>query len=165
MNLGKEEKQELFKTALETMRYEGALLWQIFNAFLLIHTVFVGFLVQKEIAFSSLTFRPGVFLGSIVGLTLCVPWWASYARNVAHYRYHLAKVRELEPSGWHLYGGDGKAFSSGSHVIVSGEPHTLGRFANRVRSGRMVPPVIMTFCIVYTVILIVTGPWWIGYDA
>ncbi len=157
-----EERIEVFKIAHETMRYEGALLWQIFGAFLLIHTVFAGFLAQSEITASSLEFRPGPFFGAVIGLSLCIPWWASYSRNAAHYRYHLARLRELEPEGWHLYGGDGHAFSSGRRVTVFGETHELGWFAQRVRSGRMVPPVILVFCFVYAVILIATGPWWNG---
>lgn len=149
-----------FRIALETMRYEGGLLWQIFAAFLLIHTVFASFLLQTVLVRELIDFYPSTFIASIVGLILCIPWWASYSRNAAHYRYHLARVRELEPDGWNLYRGLGQDFSAGKKVKVGYEYYKLSWLAQKVKSGRMIPPVIATFTTIYFAIMIFNGPWW-----
>lgn len=148
-----------YRVALETMRYEGNLLWQIFVAFLIIHTVFISFLFQSLLVLSAYGFYPGRFFAAVGGLALCVPWCASYSRNAAHYRYHLAKVRLAEQEGWHLYSGCGREFSAGKRVQVGSEVHQLGWLACRVKSGRMIPPVIVTFVVFYCVILLYTGLW------
>lgn len=148
---------DIYRIALETMRYEGQLLWQIFVAFLVIHTVFVSFLFQSLTDIKSIGLYPGRFFASLGGLTLCLPWIASYLRNVAHYRYHLARARLLENKGWHLYGDSGRDFSYGEKVKVGDEYHQLGWLARHVQSGRMIPPVIAVFVIFYMAVISYTG--------
>jgi hypothetical protein len=151
---------DVFKVALETMRYEGTLLWQIFNAFLLIHSVMTAFLFQSVFAMQEAKWVTVTCLAATGGLALCVPWWASYLRNAAHYRYHLARARVLEPPEWHIYGGLGRDFSCGKKVTIDKETYHLPWLARRVRSGRMMPPVILLFTIVYISIIGYSGPWW-----
>ncbi len=141
------------------MRYEGTLLWQIFVAFLIIHTVFISFLFQSLLELHVSGVYRGRLLASIGGLALCIPWCASYSRNAAHYRYHLARVRALEHDGWDLYGGRGRAFSAGERVSVGANHHQLSWLAKRVKSGRMIPPVIGTFVIFYLSVIFYTGVW------
>jgi hypothetical protein len=153
------ERFETYKIALETTRYEGQLLWQIFSVFLAIHTLFSGFLLNAALTDSPLSFSPRIFVACLIGLALCWPWLASYSRNVAHYRYHLAHARVLEPEGWDLYGGAGRDFSMGKAVKVGFGSYRLGWSARRVRSGRMIPPVILIFVIFYLTLLFYSGPW------
>ena len=154
-------KHDEFHVALATVRYEGNLLWHIFSVFLIIHSVFATMLIQLILGKEAFDSYPGLLLSSVGGLALCIPWWATYSRNAAHYRYHLAHARELEPEGWNLYGGSGRDFSSGKRVKVGDEVHHLTPFAQKVKSGRMVPPVIMTFTVLYLIVIVYCAYQWL----
>lgn len=155
---------EMYKIALETMRYEGLLLWQIFAVFLAIQALFSGFLLQAVVNSQLLVYNPKIWSAGFIGLFLCMPWYASYSRNAYHYRYHLARVRSLEPAGWHLYADEGQVFSAGKGVLVRGQLHKLRWYARLVRSGRMIPPVIILFMISYAIVILCSGPWWRSPD-
>jgi hypothetical protein len=121
--------RDRYSVAVEQVRFEGHLLWQIFGAFLLAQTVFLAFLLP---AFSQevLHSRPSVFISAFVGLLLCVPWFATYRRSSDYYCFRMAQARELEPEGWNILRGDGVAFSDGKLVLVGDKPYRVHWVAN-----------------------------------
>lgn len=148
------DQTERYNAALAAARYEGGLLWQIFSVFLLIHTVNVGFIFQGVSAPPEASLNYRIEVACILGLLLCLLWTATYLRNSAHYKFYLARARETEPLEWNLYGGSGRIFSEGGTVEVGSQRHKLPAIANYVRSGRMIPPVIVVFIVVYVLALV-----------
>lgn len=151
----KSPNMEIYNAATAAARYEGTLLWQIFSVFLLIHTVIVGFVVQGITPILTDCKDIRVLVASLVGIVLSLLWAATYSRNVAHYRYYLARAGENEPQDWHLYGGIGRDFSQGK-VAAENQYTRLSLPARCVRSGRMIPPVICVFLLVYVLGLILS---------
>jgi hypothetical protein len=152
-----------YTAALEQVRYEGQLLWQIFNAFLLAHTVFLAFLLQAGFGSGKamVSCRPGVFVAGIVGVILCVPWMATYLRSSAYYIFRMAQAREAEPVAWNIIKGQGEAFSAGrSPVIVGEEAYGLPWLGRALRTKRSVPLLIVVFFLSYLSVIVVSGPWW-----
>lgn len=170
MNLGKEAPIEReqngqsdngYREALEWVQYEGQLLWQIFGAFLLAHTVFLALALGTALEGEAfLEWRWGAFAAGIFGLLLCAPWWASCRRSSAYYVFRIAQAREKEPRDWELLRGVGERFSDGECVVI-GEKHFQIRGSARwLRTRRGVPMLIVTFALAYAFIVAVSGPWW-----
>src|SRR5690349_3000755 len=122
-----------YQAALEHLKFEGELLWQIFGAFLLAHTVFMAFLLQvlnKPLPAN----HPGGFWGSLVGLLLCLPWYSSFLRNSAYYDFRMAQARAAEPPTWHLLREAGQQFAEGECVTVDGKHHRQPWLARKLRA-------------------------------
>jgi hypothetical protein len=152
---------DLYAAALEQTRYEGQLMWQIFGAFLLPHTVFLAFLLQTAFGSGQInSYRPGVFFASIVGGLLCIPWAASYSRNSDYYTFRMAQAREAEPMNWNLLKGQGEQFSAGEKVRIADKTYRVNWLSRVLRTKRSVPLLISFFVIVYLGILVLNGPWW-----
>lgn len=94
--------QKKYDRAILLIQYYVQLMWLIFGAFLLAETVLLGALVQianngpKEL----------IFGGSIIGLLLTYPWWASFKYNHALYLLRMSEARTCEPE-------EGSFFSTG----------------------------------------------------
>lgn len=150
-----------YQSALEHLRYEGQLLWQIFAPFLLAHTVFLAFLLPSALGSEPVVgFRPGAFFAAVAGLLLWLPWMASYLRSSRYYDFRMAQAKEAEPCDWNLLGGRGERFAAGEPVRVEGKLYQIGWLARVLRTRRSTPLLIGFFAALYLVILILSGPWW-----
>jgi len=155
------KSMDSYTNALEQVRYEGQLLWQIFSAFLLAHTVFLAFLLQTAFGSGRMnSYHPGVFLASVVGGLLCIPWAASYSRSSDYYTFRMAQAREAEPTGWNLLKGEGEQFSAGRSVKIGTQTHRVSWLGRVLRTKRSVPLLIAFFALVYLGIFALSGPWW-----
>jgi hypothetical protein len=145
--------------ALEQVRYEGQLLWQIFGAFLLAHTVFMAFLLQS--AFNSETpgYQPAVFFPGLVGALLCLPWFAAYTRSSDYYIFRMAQAKAVEPKGWNLVAGQGEEFSDGKPVNVDSKTYRVNPLGRILRTKRSVPLLIIIFLATYLALVVWRGPW------
>jgi hypothetical protein len=159
----KTEDLERYKVAIEHVRYEGQLLWQIFGSFLLTHTIFMAFLLQAATGNAQIipSYRLGMFIASIAGMVLCIPWAGSYARSSAFYIFRMAQARQVEPKDWTLVGKDGENFSSGNIVILGAEQYQIFWLARIFRTQRSVPFLIFFFFLIYLAFFILSGPWWV----
>jgi len=160
--MAKENKEtELFTKALEQVRYEGQLLWQIFGAFLLPHSVFLAFILQNAFNGDALTLsRPGVFIASVVGFLLCIPWVASYSRSSDYYIFRMAQARAAEPPGWDLLHGAGEKFSAGNSVVIGGTHYRVKWLGRALRTKYSAPMLILIFALAYVAVAVISGPWW-----
>ncbi|WP_297488095.1 hypothetical protein [Thermococcus sp.] len=149
-----------YSVALELVKYEGQLLWQIFGAFLIAHTVFLSFLLQSLLT-TPLTgqYQPSRFIAALVGLFLCIPWASSYFRSSDYYIFRMAQARDAEPPGWGFIGVRGEQFSKGLPVEIAGVEYRINWFSRVLRTKRAVPLIILTFAFIYLYILLQTGPW------
>lgn len=150
-----------YQSALEHVRYEGQLLWQIFGSFLLAHTVFLAFLLHSALGSEQIVgYRPGPFFAALAGLLLCIPWAASYLRSSAYYLFRMAQAKEAEPPNWDIIKGTGEKFASGEEVKVGGRTYRIGWLARILRTKISVPLLIFFFVIIYLTLFILNGPWW-----
>jgi len=150
-----------YREALDLVKHEASLLWRIFGAFLLTHTVFLAISLGMALDGATLLeWRLGTFSTGCIGLVLCLPWWASYRRSSAYYIFRMAQAREKEPIGWDLLDGIGKRFSEGEPVMVAGECHQIKGTANWLRTKRGGPSLVIAFALAYVFVIVVSGPWW-----
>ena len=154
-----QDPDERFTHALEQARYEGQLLWQIFGAFLLPHTVFVAFLLQSVFNNHMPDYEPAVFFPGLLGAVLCLPWYASYSRSSDYYIFRMAQAKAVEPPDMGLIAGAGERFSDGEQVEVGGKPYRIKRLGRVLRTKKSVPVLILTFLGVYLALVIWRGPW------
>ena len=155
------KSEDRYQSALEQVRYEGQLLWQIFGSFLLAHTVFLAFLLQSALGREQIVgYHLGAFFAALVGLLLCIPWAASYFRSSAYYIFRMAQAKEAEPSDWNLIKGDGEKFAAGYKVTIGKESYRVGWLARVLRTQRSVPLLIVFFVMVYLSTFVLNGPWW-----
>jgi L-amino acid N-acyltransferase YncA len=72
--MNKDEKEiEKYKIAIDLLKYEGEMLWQIMSAYMIVNTVFLGFISQaafKDNRDYTLHYDPICFLAGIFGLLL-----------------------------------------------------------------------------------------------
>lgn len=84
---------ERYGWALELVQYEIQRLWVIYGTFLLAETVLLGGVAQvlaqgpQELA----------LVGSVIGLLLVIPWWATFEYTRSFYLLRIAQAREFEP--------------------------------------------------------------------
>lgn len=140
---------EVYKISLEQVRYEGNLTWKVFSSFLLTHTIFLGFLLtylskgaQKEI----------LFLTSLFGLVLCLPWLAAYLRSSDYYRFRMAQARKAEPESHSLL-KQGKLFSEGASTHLN---YRMGWLARTLPTKQGAIFLIITYIMFYLIIFIST---------
>lgn len=149
-----------YRIALEQVRYEGQLLWQIFGAFLLAHTVFLAFLLQSAFNGDSPGYRLSVFFPGLLGLFLCLPWFASYLRSSDYYIFRMAQAKEAEPEDWNIIRGNGEVFSKGDSVEIGGRFYRVNWLGRVLRTKRSVPALVLAFALAYAGLVVWRGPWW-----
>lgn len=154
------QDREHYDAAVLQVRYEGQLLWQRFGAFLLPHSVFLAFVLNSASAGQIGHYSFRTFWSSVVGFLLCVPWLAVYMRSSAYYSFRIAQAREIEPAGWHLFGGKARDFSAGKNVTVSSENRRMPWLARRLRTEQAGWSMIFVFFLVYLAVVVASGPWW-----
>lgn len=145
--------------ALEQVRYEGQLLWQIFGAFLLAHTVFLAFLLQSSFNTAVPGFQSAVFYPALLGALLCLPWYAAYSRSSDYYIFRMTQARSLEPAGWNLIQGQGVQFSAGNAVDIGGQSYRVNWLGRVLRTKRSVPLLLLSFLGAYLALVVWRGPW------
>lgn len=153
-------KLEKYKLALGLLTFEAQFLWTIFSTFLLVHAIFLGFIVQtafKENSFFN--YNLPCFLAGIVGIILVMPWYGTFRRNSDFYILRMAQSRESEPEDWNLVAGVGQKFADGQKVTVDGKEYRINLWGRILRNKISVPLLIIIFTLVYISIIISSGPW------
>jgi len=153
------DNSEAYKTALDLMVLETQDSWQTFSAFLLIHTIFLAFLLNSALGENPCTFKLGAFIASILGLLLCIPWAVAYARTSSYVYFRIAQARSLEPADWNLIKGNGKAFAEGESITIEGKSYRMHWLARHLRMLYVLAIIIVIFSLVYITVLVLAGPW------
>jgi hypothetical protein len=147
-----DEKKILYKIAVEQVRHEANLSWYVFQTYIIVHTILVGFLLSNAFA-KSLASPYGILIISAVGLFLCIPWRATSKRNSAYHHFRMAQARELEPEGWDFLKGKGKSFADGNEVEAGGEKHKITCLAQILRRPVAAKYIVYAFVLVYIITL------------
>ena len=144
---------ERYKIAVEQVRWEGNLGWDNFRTFLIVHTIFIGFLL-KGVFERQDTYSVGSFFIALIGILLCIPWVATKIRNDSYYRFRMAQARELEPDDWSYFKGKGKDFSDGKTVEIQGKPYKIRKLGQVIKKPLATTIIIRTFLVIYILIAI-----------
>lgn len=153
--MDKEEKElEMYKVAIDLVRFEGEMLWQINNAFMVVHTIFISFIAITgfSVTMENENLNLPCFIGGILGIVLIVPWYGTFLRNSKYYHFRMAQAREIEPSGWDIIRGRAKQFADGKEVTID-EPYKMGFFSNWMKNKRALNWVISVFVIIYLILV------------
>jgi hypothetical protein len=153
-------QRERYEAALQVVVYEGQLLWTVFGAFLLAHTVFLAVLLQGVGDARLPSNISGGFWPAVIGLFLCIPWITAYLYRSKWYNFRMAQARDAEPDGWNLVAGVAKEFADGHEVRIAGEWFQQRGLPRALRTKQSAPLLVAVFAIGYITVLIVTGPWW-----
>ena len=86
---------EHFAAARDILRLESDRLSNVFSAFLLANTVFIGFLLHAATGNGGFPGEPGIaMVGGLVGLCVSGLWLAAYERNAAAVDMRMARPRD-----------------------------------------------------------------------
>jgi len=143
-----------YDRAIALIQYYVQLMWLIFGAFLLAEVILLGALLQIA--------KDGpqelIFGGSIVGLLLAYPWWASFKYNHALYLLHMSKARACEPK-------EGTFFTTGYQLIQGKgiEADQMGtinipRMARLMGPAKAVTSLIWVFVLAFILIAVKYRP-------
>ena len=154
------EHNETYEAAVSLVVGSGDEIWQTVSAFLLTHSIFMGFLLSTALGSEIFVWRPGAFIASIIGISLCFIWAALFSRNIEYYRFRIAQAREYEHKTQDLLGGRGQRFAEGDQVTVGGESHQIPCMGRCMRASGAIRSLIVVFLMGYIVVLVFTGWWW-----
>jgi hypothetical protein len=166
-----------YQAALQLLQYEQQILWLIFGAFLLPHTVLVGFLLDSFLGGrAEAAWHLGRFSVAVLGLLVSIPWFAAYGRNAAYYFFRMSQAKAAEPDNWHLLKVDGESFADGDQVTIEvrhkvtidgkeqvtidGKKHQIPCFSRFFRTRWAIPVLMLFFPVIYLGLAILNGPWW-----
>jgi hypothetical protein len=157
-------KEKEYEQALSLMEYHTGLLWEEFGVFLLAETVLVGFLGSALVSAMQtqrlVSENLVVFFGSILGILLCIPWYATFQHNYQYYRLRIEQAKRHESVLGTTLLSEGYMLSSGKALTISGTKLRLPLLARHMPPRRAVPLLISLFAITFLILIIITGPWW-----
>lgn len=156
-NINKQDGSLLdrYKIAVDLLMYEGEMLWQIMNTFMVANTIYVGFVAMSfdaELAFKAC--NPTYMVVAIVGLLISFAWRGTFKRNSNYYKFRMAQVKEFEPSDTRLFGRKGYLFAEGRKVKIGRHTYQNKCLANFMRNKRAGNILIWTFIGIYLLLLL-----------
>jgi hypothetical protein len=110
---------ENYKISLDFLKYEGTMLWQIFSAFFLANTLFMGFVLNyfAEKTDADINYTHILAAGTM-GFLLCFPWYNTFSANTKWYNYRMKQAKKDEEKwaisqseSWYLLNKDAEKFS------------------------------------------------------
>lgn len=156
-----EQKQaQAYSHALDLLKYEGEMLWQILGTYMVVNTLLIGFIGQAIITnpnFSTNGSWPCVF-GGFFGLAMVIPWYGTFLRNSKYYRFRMDQARKLEDLQFPLLNGDGHLFAENNKVPGIEKPHHLHHISAWMRNKRAADILILSFVIIYFLAIVYCWP-------
>jgi hypothetical protein len=148
-----------FENAITLMQYHADLLWNQFNAFLLSETVLIGFIgavLSKESQFPQK--NPIAFGGAILGLIICIPWFATFKYN---YTYHLLRVFQAKRAESKMNSElffEGEKISNGNEVTIQNQKIQMKCISLILKPRHAFPMLILFFLISFILIIVFSYP-------
>ena len=145
------ERAKQYDRAITLIQYYVQLMWLIFGAFLLAETVLIAAIASIAKDGPALL----VFCGSILGLILAAPWWASFRYNHALYLLRMNQARTLEPA-------EATFFTTGKQLVdgASVEGVQISRLARALSPRRSCDFLIFVFALVFAALAV---SYWPGF--
>jgi len=148
------ERIERYKVALEHARFEDENFARIYEGFLLPQTVFLGFVLAATAARDTGQDHRLLAAASLLGLLLCIPWYAATLRNITKVAFRLQQASVAEPADWDVVADTGKKLAGGETVTVGSERFRYGWLS------RLIPPrlglrlIVWLFALAYLVLIL-----------
>ena len=92
-------KLEKYKIGLDLIKFEGTLLWQIFNSFFIAHTIIIGFIATLYVQSKNSNYILFLIAGSI-GFIIAILWLGTFHRNSKWYYFRMLQVKNIEGEDW-----------------------------------------------------------------
>lgn len=173
---------KLFSLIQQRIIFEGNILWQRFSAFLLAHSIILGFIgiliytnfTLKESEHLNLFnlnfFTVFIIILCFFGIIFCLIWGGAYGRSSDYYVLLIDYIKIIENEicimtkeafdfEWHLYGGFFETFSHNRPVIFLSDK--ICDSSSETRSihwwGRTFQPMMWLPRIIYVFILVYIG--------
>lgn len=149
---------KIYPFFLKQFHEETKSAWQAFMAFLAVHAIFLGFLLNSFI--EEKRYPPdnnGLVLtvAGVAGFLLCLLWLYSFLRYRNVVRFRMAQAKSLEfREGPGLFRGDGEKFSNGETIWLDDEPFVIGRFLRTPLTNFAYPAIIAIFALTYLFIIL-----------
>ena len=120
MDADTEMKLEKYKIALDFLKFEATTLWQIYSAFLVAHTILLGFITASFAGIKSGEVNFIILLiAGVIGLLLAILWTGTTHRNSEWYYIRMKQAKEAEETlvgnkdKWHLLTKGAAKFNKG----------------------------------------------------
>ncbi len=138
-----------YQFAISLMQYATSLLWQQFGVFMLVETIIIGYLGNALIDENNqlvLGKNPLVFIGSILGLFICILWYFTFEHNYRSYLLRMKQSKRHEKLlGFSLFTEGEKEYDN-SNIPRWLRPHNAFKL------------LIIVFIIGYIILICVTNP-------
>lgn len=154
-------KLEKYKIAVEQVKYESELLWQIMNVYMLSNSVFIGLIANSlNSDIISDEWRPTYLIFGGLGVLIAVAWLGAFLRCNKYYHFRMAQAKELEPEDMKLLNDRGERFSNRESVYIGGnsKPFRLEWLADKLKNKLAAQIMIIAFFVVYIGLIIISFP-------
>lgn len=132
-------KIEKYNAALELLKYEGEIGWQMNILFIALNVGLATVIGDKGFEKNSLLLMFMSFVGIIINLY----WLWTFNRNSKYYNFRMAQARAAEPKHWNLLAVNGYLFSKGEKILVEDgtlnvedRSHQLGKLETHASNKR-----------------------------
>lgn len=119
----KEEALEKYKLTLDFLKFEATMLWQIFGAFFVANTIFIGFILTS-IAEGKILNKCIILLVALIGIIITIIWFITFIQNSDWYYFRMWQAKKAEKEydelciskKWALLNREGEEFAKGNHI-------------------------------------------------
>lgn len=161
--MNKEQKDlENYKLLFDVVLHESKAMWETSQLFLISNTILatiLGASLSGSFGKIDSSNRIIVWLLSILGLVISILWGFSYNRTSKYYKFRMAQIRKIEPTGFNIFKGIGKSVSDGNNVEIEGKNYTARVLGLNFRSLFIVNIIIALFIIFFILIAFYFLPW------
>ncbi|MEM1339003.1 MAG: hypothetical protein AAF634_12365 [Bacteroidota bacterium] len=155
-----QKKNDLYKAlehAHSQTKYEGQLIWNVFNSMVAVNTLLTAF----SVAFLSLFSNSNklIYVLLISGVILCAGWYLMMQRMFSFYKYWYSWIRFYERElfeGQYQMINVGKTFSEGDTVLVDEDRLRINGISRIVKNESIVRVCIFLISLMYLLMLYFT---------
>lgn len=178
MRRGYDYDIEQYKSAVKLMSYDGSIMWNIMQVFLLPQSIILTYLLTTPFARAVmrtidnargvyanaenigpllLKWNPQIFFIALFCFVLCIPWFFLCNRSIASYDFSAINARYLEPEGWKVIGGERTRYFKGKRVKIGRESLKL-KWHSRIKIRRTSTIIIGVFVTTFLALAVVSSP-------
>lgn len=139
-------KLEKFKIALDFLKFEATMNWQMFNAFLIGNNIFI--VVIATIYSKNHSNYPLFLTIGIIGSIISAMWFITFRRNTDWYKFRMKQAKDAESEFVNIYKDD-KWYLLNREAKDFAEGHKIKGLNNRTTGYGL----ILTYFIVYLILI------------
>lgn len=149
-----------FDVILRHAEFASNQLWQIFQIFILAHTIliaFIGATFSRFVLDNSESSKLYLISVLVLGIFMSIMWLGAYLRTRGYYDFRLAQANEKEKSlKLLLLRERGEDFAEGKCVEIEKKHYQMTFLARLLRMRRTMPFFIVLFLVFYLFLLLNT---------